>query len=149
MGLADALRDLIGEQDLRQGLQASQAALRYELAIATPLPALAEAVELTAYRIAQEALNNVARHAGASLVVLRVEVVEFHGLQGGALCMTISDNGRATHGEGELVLARPGHYGVPGMRERAEQIGGSITFRRRQGGGLEVEVILPLERGGA
>jgi two-component system sensor histidine kinase UhpB len=164
MGLADALRDLIGELDLRQGLQASPAAPRYELAIATPLPALAEAVELTAYRIAQEALNNAARHAEASLVVLRVDVVEFHGLEGGALRMTVSDNGRATdgrathgratdgratHGEGELVLARPGHYGVLGMRERAEQIGGNITFRRRQGGGLEVEVILPLERSGA
>jgi signal transduction histidine kinase len=130
-------------------LQANPAALRYELAIATPLPALREAVELSAYRIAQEALNNVARHADASLVVLRLEVVAFHGLEGGALRMTVSDNGRATDGEGEVVLARPGHYGVLGMRERAEQIGGNITFRRRQGGGLEVEVILPLARSGA
>lgn len=154
MGLADALRDLIGELDLRQRLQASSAnpaALRYELAIPTPLPALAEAVELAAYRIAQEALNNAARHAQASLVVLRVELVDLQGVVNGALRMAVSDNGRATngratHGEGGLMLARPGHYGVLGMRERAEQIGGTIAFRQRQGGGLEVEVILPLER---
>jgi two-component system sensor histidine kinase UhpB len=146
MGLADALRDLIGELRLRQGLQAGPAAPRYELIIAAPLPVLPEAVELTAYRIAQEALNNAARHANASLVVLLVELVPFHGLQGGALRMTVSDNGRATDGEGELALARPGHYGVLGMRERAEQLGGSITFRRRQGGGLEVDLLLPLER---
>jgi two-component system sensor histidine kinase UhpB len=151
MGLADALRDLIGELRLRQGV-AGPGALRYELAIAAPLPALPEAVELSAYRIAQEALNNVARHADASLVELRVEVGVFEGLQGRALHMTISDDGRAMNGdakdgEAELVLARPGHYGIPGMRERAEQLGGTVTFRPRQGGGLEVDVILPLEGG--
>jgi two-component system sensor histidine kinase UhpB len=154
MGLGDALRDLVGELRLHQALQTGpvrdhdpatpESALRYELVFETPLPALPEELELSAYRIAQEALTNVARHARAGLAVLRVGVAD------GALRMTVSDDGcGAGPGSADDVaplLARPGHYGIPGMRERAESLGGAVSFHRNEGGGLRVEVILPLRR---
>jgi two-component system sensor histidine kinase UhpB len=150
MGLGDALRDLVAELRLHQALQADQSsaaagpALRYDLVLETVLPALPEGVEMTAYRIAQEALTNVARHSGASVAVLRAGVAD------GILRMTVSDNGPgdalAASKDGALELARHGHYGIPGMCERAQGLGGSMAFRRSPQGGLEVELILPLAK---
>ena len=73
-------RVLISELNLRHGSHAGLAALRHELAITTPLPPLAEVVELIALRIARAVLNSAARHAGTRLLLLRLDVVEFDGL---------------------------------------------------------------------
>jgi signal transduction histidine kinase len=83
---------------------------------ASDLPALPAAVEVAAYRIVMEALTNVARHSGATQARVALRV--------GADCLTmvISDNGNAG---GEWV---PG-IGLTSMRERASELGGTVTYR--------------------
>jgi signal transduction histidine kinase len=88
------------------------------------------------YRIIQEALTNVIRHAAASQVRLVLSVQEEE------LRVTVADNG-----VGDVAsLARAGHYGVRGMQERAESLGGSIRFQPAPQGGLEVDVMIPLQQ---
>ena len=87
------------------------------------------------FRIFQEALTNVLRHSSAS----RVEV-EFHRDDGGIL-LSISDNGC---GIKEERGGGPIHYGMMGMTERVDQLGGKIKFISPPSGGFRVEVCLPL-----
>ncbi|TYT26345.1 hypothetical protein FZO89_08770 [Luteimonas viscosa] len=97
-------------------------------------------VELACFRIAQEALTNVARHAGASHVEVAVEV-EDDGQQR-ALVLRVSDDGRG------IDPARPGGLGLLTMRERAAQLGGSVTIAPRPGGGTVVRATLPIAGNG-
>lgn len=99
--------------------------------------------ELTA--IVKEALENVARHAAAT----RTEVRLTH--EGPSAVLTVSDDGRGivvgagTIGEDELdMLARNGHYGLIGMRERAARVGGSLSAGARYGGGTTITVRIPM-----
>ncbi|TMD85927.1 MAG: sensor histidine kinase, partial [Chloroflexi bacterium] len=93
-----------------------------------PLPA---AVELSAYRIVQEAITNVLKHANAS----RVEVVVDY--QPDALMLTISDNGT-----GAKTTESTGH-GLIGMRERVELFGGEMGSGSSSLGGFTVRAKLP------
>ncbi|MCZ2111568.1 MAG: hypothetical protein LC118_18745 [Dehalococcoidia bacterium] len=95
------------------------------------MPPLPAAVEVAAFRIAQEALTNVLRHAHASACELQIET------RPRALVLSILDNG---HGLDESSL--PG-VGLRSMRERAEELGGSLTLEPRDGGGTVVRAILP------
>lgn len=130
MGLVDAVRDLLTET------QQNHPEVRFELAVEDKLPTLDDALELSAYRIVQEAVTNVVRHAGASRARIAIAVHD------GMLALSIADNGK-----GAATLTREGHYGVRGMQERAESHGGSVSFRPAGGGGLEVGVSLPLVEG--
>ena len=87
------------------------------------------------FRIFQESLNNVARHSGAS----RVEV-EFHPGDN-EIVLSLCDNG---HGLPEGHVIAPTSYGIRGMRERVEQLGGGIEFDSSPAGGLCVRVKVPL-----
>jgi len=89
------------------------------------------------FRIAQEALTNVARHSGAS----RVEIEFFHSDT--EVLMSIIDNGR---GMMEVRADASTTFGMLGMSERVEQLGGKISFDTPPGGGFNVTVILPLPR---
>ncbi|MFD0533888.1 sensor histidine kinase [Actinomadura luteofluorescens] len=93
-------------------------------------------VGLAAYRIVQESLTNVSRHAAAARVTVSVERGP------GALLVEVADDGRgaAAHPAG------PGS-GVDGMRERARALGGELTAGPRQGGGFLVRARLPYENG--
>ncbi|MFI6008921.1 sensor histidine kinase [Streptomyces sp. NPDC051243] len=94
------------------------------------------AVGAAAYRIVQEALTNVVRHAGAEPAV-RVELYE----EQGALRVSVSDDGSCPG----LDPQRPGHgYGLVGMRERARSVGGTLDAGPRTGGGFEVSAVLPI-----
>lgn len=127
MGLIDAVRDLLTET------QQNHSAVKFELSVGTALPTLDDALELSAYRIVQEAVTNIVRHAQASRAHISI------GLDGAVLTLTITDNGK-----GAASLQREGHYGVRGMQERAASHGGEVTFGAAAGGGLEVKVRLPL-----
>lgn len=100
--------------------------------------ALDKQYSIALFRIFQETLTNVARHSGAS----RVEV-EFHCDEEEAM-LSISDNG---HGLPEGHTVSPTSFGMRGMSERAEQLGGNIKFESPPEGGLRVTVILPLTDG--
>jgi signal transduction histidine kinase len=97
------------------------------------LPTLPAAVEVAAFRIASEAMANVAKHSHASSCSVGI-VLESDGTLG----LTVSDNGRG--------VARPTSNGVglPSMAERAAELGGACTVIGRPGGGLVVHAALPL-----
>jgi signal transduction histidine kinase len=101
----------------------------------TPLPPLPAAVEAAAYRIAVEALTNVARHAAARRCVLRIEVQD--GTRP-ALLVQVSDDGI-----GISAHRRPG-VGLAAMAERAAELGGTCDVHIRPAGGTHVLARLPL-----
>jgi two-component system sensor histidine kinase UhpB len=128
MGLTDAVRDMVSD------LQMQHPQLHIALQFAQAIPPLPDVLEINAFRIVQEALTNVVRHAGATRVTVRFD------LEAGALAILVADNGQAV----VTTLLRSGHYGVRGMQERAESLGGTVQFAAAPGGGLEVLVRLPL-----
>jgi len=102
---------------------------------------LAPHVEVALYRIAQEALQNVVKHAQATTVVLRLTA----GPDG--VRLVIADNGRGFDEE-ELQDGEERHsYGLVGMRERAELIGASLVLVSRPATGTTVEVLVPASGG--
>jgi len=90
-------------------------------------------VELSAYRIAQEALTNVTKHASGATT--RVEI----GRETGQLTITVADYG----GQRPIRPAAVGGLGIPGMRERAELLGGTLTAEPGLDGGFVVIARLP------
>lgn len=108
-------------------------ATRFEVEGPEALPPLAAAVELAAYRIALEAMTNVARHAGARRCDVRI------GL-GAALELQVLDDGA-----GLPASRRSGGVGLASMRERAEELGGRLELKTGQPGGTVVRAVLPLE----
>jgi PAS domain S-box-containing protein len=90
------------------------------------------------YRVAQEALTNIARHAQASRAEVKLEQL------GGAVCMTITDDGKGFDPE-RMVQARKGkRLGLLGMRERLEIVGGVFAVTSALGKGTTVRAEVPL-----
>jgi two-component system sensor histidine kinase UhpB len=121
-------------RDLLTETQHNNPDIRFDLKAPDSIPPLVEALELSAYRIIQEAVTNIVRHAGATRAHITI------GSSEGRLTLVISDNGR-----GASTVKRDGHYGVRGMQERAESHGGQIVFQQSAEGGLEVVVSLPIK----
>jgi len=94
---------------------------------------LDEEQETHLFRIAQEALTNIARHAEATKATVELDT------RGGAVALRIFDNGRglAQSASKELSL------GMVGMRARARRVGGDFKAANRNSGGLEIEVLAP------
>jgi len=99
-----------------------------------PLP---QEMEQHLLRIAQEAVTNVLKHAGASQIWIKLH------MEARKLHLRIIDNG---HGfdQHDIFASRAGHFGVLGMRERAERLGGELRLDSHPGEGTEVEVEVPL-----
>jgi signal transduction histidine kinase len=100
----------------------------------------AEAHERALYRIAQEALSNVVKHARARRVLLQLAI------ERARVRLRIIDDGvgvAATRTPGEAPRVGSGGLGLTSMRERAEELGGSLNVRSQSGGGTTVEVTLP------
>ncbi len=113
---------------------ARDAGLEATLKVSGDKKELAAAVDLAAYRIVQEAITNILKHANAS----RVEVMLDY--QGDALALTISDNGS---GATAAVGASTGH-GLIGMRERIQVFGGELATDSSSLGGFTVRARLPI-----
>ncbi len=132
LGLAMALRSLAETTAERGG---------YKLNLSLPqdLPRFSPQTEQGIFRIAQEAFENVILHAQAGNVRFEIEVIplEFR--------MLISDNG---HGFNTAEVALAEHYGVRGMQERAEMIGGSIQVVSQPAAGTSIRFTLPVPPGG-
>jgi signal transduction histidine kinase/ligand-binding sensor domain-containing protein len=88
------------------------------------------------YRIGREALVNALRHSGATRIEVGVECAK-HQLR-----VVVRDDGAGIDGE-VLRAGRDGHWGLSGMRERAERIGGRLRVWSRPGAGTEVELSVP------
>jgi signal transduction histidine kinase len=97
---------------------------------------LAPIVDLAAYRIVQESLTNVLRHAGTSSADLGLE------WGGGQVRITVRDDGRGPV-PAEADGPAPGGHGLTGMRERVAAVRGRIAVGAAPGGGFEVDAVLP------
>jgi signal transduction histidine kinase len=123
LGLVSALRE--------QVTRYRQPGLSITLNVPEHLPPLPAAVEVALYRIAQEALTNVVRHAHAQHCVLTLEVDN-------DACLEVRDDG-----QGLAADDRAG-VGLTSMRERATELGGTCAFAAVEAGGTRVFVRLPL-----
>ena len=88
------------------------------------------------YRIVQETLTNVARHAGATRVEITMGTLE------GTVRLSVHDNGKGVTDE---QIRAPGSFGIMGMKERALILGGEVTLKGSRDGGTTVSLTLPLE----
>ena len=112
---------------------ADQSGLEIERRFADDLPPLSDEAELAVYRVAQESLTNVARHAEATRVELALEPGP------GSVVLRVVDDGRGL--DDRAVLN--GHGGLRGMRERAVLVGGALAVKRGRDGGVEVRLEVP------
>ncbi|SEC67135.1 Histidine kinase-, DNA gyrase B-, and HSP90-like ATPase [Streptomyces misionensis] len=115
------------------------AGLPVEVARADQGTRLPAAVDLAAYRIVQEALTNVRKHAGAGARA-EVSVVRV----GPHIEVTVVDNGSGESAPGNTAPEAGGGHGLLGMRERVGALGGTLTTGPRYGGGFRVHAILPV-----
>jgi two-component system sensor histidine kinase UhpB len=126
LGLGSALAVLCNRLAERSGAEVS-------CRIADPLPALSPEIELVIYRVAQEALTNVARHSGGVPAELGV------GANEAMVILTVRDRGRG------FDPSRPPGSGIRGMRERAGLIGAKLEINSSPGNGVEVQLRVPLQ----
>jgi two-component system sensor histidine kinase UhpB len=129
LGLVSALTELSRKF-------ADQSGLRIERRFAETLPPLSDDAELAVYRIAQESLTNVARHAHAS----RIDVTLEPGP--GSVVLRVVDDGRGI----DETATLNGNGGLRGMRERAVLVGGALAVKRGHDGGVEVRLEVPAEK---
>ncbi|HEY1277976.1 MAG TPA: sensor histidine kinase [Thermoleophilaceae bacterium] len=127
LGLASALAALCERL-------AAQAGLQVEQRLQPALPPLTDEEELVVYRVAQEALTNVLRHAGTDRAELALRV------DGETLVLDVRDDG-AGFDAGAVAAT-----GLAGMRERALLVDARLEIRSRPGGGTLVRLALPLAR---
>ena len=127
LGLVGAL------QRLAEGIGAGGIVITVD--VPEELPPLPAAVEVAAYRIAQESLTNVARHAHARTAALRLLV------DAGALTVEVTDDGTGL--PRDLVAG----VGLASMRERAAEMGGTCRVEDAPGGGTRVVAVLPRGEG--
>ena len=134
-GGADPNAPLVPEPDLARldGLVASVTSQGIDVTLDNRLAAVPQATQLALYRIVQESLTNVARHARASSA--RVELAE----DASFYRVTVTDDGV---GAAENA-ARPGGRGLLGMHERAELLGGTLEAAPLPGGGFRVAASIP------
>jgi two-component system sensor histidine kinase UhpB len=98
-------------------------------------------VETVLYRVAQEAITNVARHARATRVRLTLAAQDHQ------VCLTVADDGVGIDPETvqQTDDVRKGGWGLTGIRERAQLMGGQVEIRSAPGAGTVLTVCLPLE----
>jgi signal transduction histidine kinase len=128
LGLNEAMAWLCRQAQTRAGVTCTLTA--------GDLSSLPPAVASVAFRIVQEALTNVARHAQAKSVAIAL------GVAGGALDISVSDDGVGMGKE-----PQPRGFGLIGIRERALALGGTMTIAARAGGGTTVAARLPIAEG--
>ena len=127
--LSEALKILVDRWEVEQGVSARYRAIN----AARPLP---PRVEVGLYRICQEALTNVARHAEAKGVTVRL-IATPEQIQ-----LVVEDDGQG-FASAEISAY---HHGLVGMRERARMLGGTLEIRSSPGAGTRIEVTVPLEK---
>lgn len=112
--------------------------IRTEVRVNGAYRPLGNQVEGELLRIAQEAVTNAVRHADAKRVEIQLK------FSIGGVVLSVQDNGRGLFGE--PASARDGHFGIAGMKERAQQIGGTLTFESNEGQGTRVSVEVAADR---
>jgi signal transduction histidine kinase len=112
-----------------------QAGVRVELEVQGDPSLLPVAIDLAAYRILQESLTNVIRHAAPASAHVRIDCRD------PALALTVTDDGQPNG-----AFSQGSGHGIAGMRERALALGGTLNAGPRPDGGFQVTALLPLHR---
>jgi two-component system NarL family sensor kinase len=127
--LSEALKTLVDRWEAETGINARYGAVNGS----RPLP---PSVEAALYRICQEALTNVARHAEVGRATVRLVATPDQ------VRLVVEDDGRGFNAS----EVSEGRHGIVGMRERAEVLGGSLQVRSEPGAGTRIEATVPLEK---
>jgi len=127
LGLADTLENLV--RDWQRRNPAIKLSARNDLSVE-----LGPTVTLTIYRVAQEGLINALRHAQATQVEIDLSRDDHH------IVLTVTDNGVGLPPD----WSRPGHFGLRGLADRVEHLGGSFTVANHEPHGLRLTARIPL-----
>lgn len=131
LGLGGAITEEV------RGFNEEQSGCKVSL-IAEQLPHLPHRVAIAAYRAVQEALSNIIKHSQATTAHVRLSWDEDDGL----VCVDISDNG-----VGFDSAAKRSGFGLLGMRERVESVGGTLRVDTSAGGGTRIRIRIPVTSG--
>jgi len=134
LGLIPALHSFMKNLTRRTGIRAS-------LTTFAAVERLDTAKRTVLFRVAQEALTNVARHAQASRVEVSIRKWP------GCVCMKIKDDGKSFNVERALRANRGKRLGLLGMRERLEMVGGKFVVESSPGKGTTIQAQIPLGKG--
>jgi len=132
LGLPDAITWLV--QSLRR-----RTSLRFQLSLPAETPGLSAEQAIDVFRVLQESLTNVVRHARATRVAVRLRISDQ------TLVLTVADNGIGIDPEQAAGLHS---FGLAGLRERALRWGGCLTISNRRPSGAKVRLEMPLGTGG-
>jgi signal transduction histidine kinase len=130
-GLAAALQQHVEQFESEHKIAA-------DLSIERPTDDLASEVETVLYRITQEALSNIRKHARANHAWVTMD-----GTDDGQVRLRVRDNGVGFDPAQSGKLVEEGHFGLAGMRERVTFVGGRFDVRSAPGQGTTVEVAIP------
>jgi signal transduction histidine kinase/streptogramin lyase len=139
----DLRASMLEGQDLASALESGMrvwtqgSGVDVDVAVTGPLHPLPEEFEQHLLRIAQEAVTNVLKHAGARNIWIKLHT------EARKLYLRIVDNGHGFEQQ-DAFSSVGGHFGLIGMRERAERLGGELHLASHPGEGTEVEVTVPL-----
>jgi signal transduction histidine kinase len=123
--------------------QCRAAGLEVTYRVHGPVPRVSPSMDLSVYRIVQEALTNVTKHAGTAQATVDIT------FEAGEVVVSVIDEG-ALHRNGAVLSPDTGgetgaHHGIIGMRERTAMFGGTLTAEPRREGGFEVRARIPLD----
>lgn len=127
LGLRDALQELVGSH------QARYPNVKFDLKLDGDFKQIDADVSIAAYRMVQECLTNIVRHAGASRAEVSVNANE-------NLALVVQDNGKGLPAD---HASREERFGLMGMRERAEGLGGNFSLHNEDG--VRISVTLPIK----
>jgi signal transduction histidine kinase len=130
LGLVAALRALVADFGEQTGLFT-------RVTVPDELPGLSDEAEVALFRALQEGLSNVARHAEARSVTVRLS------LRDGSIVLGVRDDGKGPPGASLDEFERRGHMGIAGMRERITALGGAVSLNGAAGDGVHLVVRLP------
>ena len=137
LGLLPALRSLVADFAERRGVNVT-------LDAPETLPVLSDEAEVALFRALQEALSNVARHAGNAPADVEIATT------GAEVILRVADHGPGFAGESSLAqLEAAGHLGLAGMRERIVALGGSVQEKSAPGAGAVIVIRIPVSEGSA
>jgi two-component system sensor histidine kinase TtrS len=144
-GVLDDLGLVVALEDLMNDCRARFPGTDYQLITAGSLNALGEQINITLYRIVQECLTNIAKHAAATRVTISLTAPagpqnDAHQAGGAdTVSLLVRDNGRG------METASSGRgLGIAGMRERVEALGGHFAVHGTPGGGVTVSALIPV-----
>jgi signal transduction histidine kinase len=129
LGLVAALRYLLGQYHLSMNMDV-------DFKVEGEPRRLEPLVETVLFRVTQEALNNIVRHAGTPQAQMNLNYEQEK------VYLTVADQGQGFDANGRF--AEPRGWGLAGMRERVESVGGEFHLTSAPGEGTRIEVIIPV-----